>query len=78
MFVGPFEHHSNLLPWKELGAEVRAERHPLASRLNYVLSFNPLIPGAFYQKCIFFFILELFSPEMGQISPDVLKKAFAT
>ncbi|KAL9973375.1 hypothetical protein ACROYT_G019827 [Oculina patagonica] len=22
VFVGPFEHHSNLLPWKELGAEV--------------------------------------------------------
>ena len=23
VFVGPFEHHSNLLPWKEVGAEVR-------------------------------------------------------
>ncbi|CAH3199388.1 unnamed protein product, partial [Porites evermanni] len=22
VLVGPFEHHSNLLPWKELGAEV--------------------------------------------------------
>lgn len=21
--MGPFEHHSNLLPWRELGAEVR-------------------------------------------------------
>lgn len=22
MFVGPYEHHSNLLPWRELGATV--------------------------------------------------------
>ena len=22
VFVGPFEHHSNLLPWRELGATV--------------------------------------------------------
>ena len=22
VFVGPFEHHSNLLPWRELGSEV--------------------------------------------------------
>ena len=24
MFVGPFEHHSNLLPWRELGASTIA------------------------------------------------------
>lgn len=23
VFAGPFEHHSNLLPWRELGAKVR-------------------------------------------------------
>ena len=22
VFVGPFEHHSNLLPWREIGATV--------------------------------------------------------
>lgn len=22
VFVGPFEHHSNILPWKEIGAQV--------------------------------------------------------
>ena len=36
---------------------------------------NPLIPGAFHQKCIFLEILVIFSQEMGQISSNVLKKA---
>ena len=26
VFVGPYEHHSNLLPWKEMGATVHRIR----------------------------------------------------
>ena len=39
---------------------------------------NPLTPGGFHQKRIFLDILEIFSPEMSQISSDLLKKEFAT
>lgn len=50
VFVGPFEHHSNLLPWKELGAEVIKRvhfksLHALYDRVvfNKVLNLNPEI-----------------------------------
>ena len=41
MFVSPFEHHSNLLPWREIGAEagdqfLYAYAHP---NLCCILSF---------------------------------------
>ena len=41
---------------------------------------NPLTPGAFCKKnaLIFFEILEIFSLDMGQISFNLLKKAFKT
>ena len=38
---------------------------------------NPLTPGAFCQK-VFFYILELFRLDMGQISSNLVQKAFAT
>ena len=39
---------------------------------------NPLTPGAFCQKQGFFDILELFRLDMGQISSNLVQKAFAT
>lgn len=34
VLVGPYEHHSNLLPWREIGATVNISRHVL----SYLLS----------------------------------------
>ena len=39
---------------------------------------NPLTPGSFCQKCILWTFLEIFSLDKGQISSNLLKKAFAT
>ena len=36
IFVGPYEHHSNLLPWRESGAEiVMVPENPLTNTLDY-------------------------------------------
>lgn len=46
MFVGPCEHHSNLLPWREKGAKVCAAHifiDLILSLLTYGLLFNDLI-----------------------------------
>lgn len=44
VFVGPFEHHSNLLPWRELGAEVKGYYTTLKASLcqntEYILSYK--------------------------------------
>ena len=42
MFVGPHEHHSNILPWKEAGAETVIIRELLDHSL-VLLSFISII-----------------------------------
>ena len=47
VFVGPYEHHSNLLPWRELGGEVvHVDQTPAGEvdidHLNYLLQVSEM------------------------------------
>jgi len=54
-------------------------KHQLQVRSKEFAIKLTLTPGAFYHNCIFqTFWQIIFNLEMGQISSDLLKKAFAT
>ena len=49
MFISPYEHHSNILPWLEIGAEVRAN-----PRANYEIMLEKVGLYCFkHRGCVF-------------------------
>ena len=51
MFVGPYEHHSNLLPWREIGAEVIRVAETVDGLVDLV-HLNQELQASIIQLCV--------------------------